>query len=170
MKHLIKFQLFPVGFKWLYLFSFVATVTIAACFTMPDDEHFIKDLDENMLELKAYHENLGGYLMQNDLEIAEWLVNSMDSVLNIMARHFDNHRKLQKPFSYYYKNRLKPNMDKLKEAIKNGEKSKAIEVYTVLTGKCNGCHTDHDAGKEVLNWAKKYAHIYLKSTVASSVS
>jgi hypothetical protein len=154
MKQLIKSEFLPFGFKRIFIISLITTVTIAACFSKSDKEHHMKDLDENMIDLRIYHENLGGSLKQNDLDIAEWLANGMDSVLDVMARHFDNNRKLQRPFDYYYKNRLKPNMARLKEEIKNGDINKAIEVYTVLTNKCNGCHTDHDAGKEVLNWAK----------------
>lgn len=40
-------------------------------------------------------------------------------------------------------------MDKLKKAIEKGEAMGAINAYSVLTNKCKGCHTDHDAGKEV---------------------
>jgi hypothetical protein len=51
-------------------------------------------------------------------------------------------------------NRLKPAMTRLKHAIKDGNSGDAIKAYTILTNKCNGCHTDHDIEKEVLNWAK----------------
>ena len=154
MKRLIKSGFLRVVNKRVCIFCLITTVTIAACFSVSDEKQHIKDLNDNMIDLRIYHENLGGSLKQNDLEIAEWLANGMDSILNVMAIHFENHRKLHNPFAYYYKNKLNPSMSKLRQAIKNRDTKNAIEAYTVLTEKCNGCHIDHDSGKEVLNLAK----------------
>jgi hypothetical protein len=132
--------------------SLLATFT--SCYFTVDDKHYIKDLNDNMIDLRAYHENLGDALKQNDMDIADWLATGMDSVLNLMGQTFKEHRRLKKPFSYYYENRLKPYMADLKMAVKKGDNSTAIKSYSALTRKCNSCHIDHDMDKEVFNWAQ----------------
>jgi hypothetical protein len=112
----------------------------------------IKDLDENMIDLRMYHENLGDAIVKKDLDEAIWLETGMDSVLNIVAVRFDEHRKLEKPFRESYKRDLKPSIDQLHRALQNMSWDEARTAYTLLTNKCNGCHRDQDVDKEVQNW------------------
>lgn len=128
--------------------------SFASCYFTVDDTHHIKDLNDNMIDLRAYHENLGDALKQNDMDIAGWLATGMDSVLNLMRQTFKEHRKLLKPFDYYYKNRLQPYMADMKKAIRKGDSGAAAKSYSALTRKCNSCHDDHDINKEVINWAQ----------------
>ena len=62
----------------------------------------IKDLDENMLDIKMYHELLGDELRAGDLADANWFLTGMDSVLRIVSDKYDSHRKLNKPFKDSY--------------------------------------------------------------------
>ncbi len=114
----------------------------------------IKDLDENMIDIRVYHENLGGDISAGDIEGAKWLLNGMDSVLIVVADKFTTHRKLDKPFIYYYNKDLKKPIEQLKSALDNKDIPGARSAYTLLTNRCNGCHDDHDIYKEVQNWLK----------------
>jgi hypothetical protein len=69
-------------------------------------------------------------------------------------RKFTEHRKLDKPFSYFYDKDMKAPIGKLKSALDNKDLPAARSAYTLLTNRCNGCHDDHDIYKEVKNWVK----------------
>jgi hypothetical protein len=114
----------------------------------------IKDLDENMIDIRVYHENLGGDIKAGDIDGAKWLLTGMDSILLVISAKFTEHRKLDKPFSYFYDKDMKGPIVKLKSALDNKDLPAARSAYTLLTNKCNGCHDDHDIYKEVKNWAK----------------
>ncbi len=117
-----------------------------------DNVKNVKDLDENMIDLRMYHENLGDAILKQDQDDAVWLETGMDSVLKIVASKFDAHRKLDKPFRESYERDLKPNIIKLHSALEKSSWPDAREAYTLLTKKCNGCHQDRDVDKEVQNW------------------
>ena len=112
----------------------------------------IKDLDENMIDLRMYHENLGDAIVKQDQDIALWLETGMDSLLNVIADKFEAHRKLSKPFREDYEKNLEPTIDILHEALQRKSWPEARSAYTLLTKKCNNCHLDHEVDKEVQNW------------------
>lgn len=102
-----------------------------------------------MLDLRIYHENLGDALLSENFEYAMWFVNDMDSILRSMAKEFTTHRKLRKPFEYYYRQDLRSYLRDMKTEIKTSDWKSAVRSYSVLTRKCNGCHVDHEVDKEV---------------------
>lgn len=115
----------------------------------------IKDLDENMLDIKMYHELVGDELRAGDLADADWFLTGMDSVLQIVSVKYDSHRKLDKPFRESYESRLKPFIKELSANIDKGDLPAAKNAYVVLTKKCNSCHLDNDIDKVVQNWLKR---------------
>ena len=122
---------------------------LSACFSLDKKVKNMKDFDENMLDLRIYHENLGDALLSKNKEYAEWFVNDMDSILMSMSEEFISHRKIKGPFKDHYRKRLAPYLRDLKEEIEDGKWPKAIKTYSILTIKCNDCHIDHDIEKEV---------------------
>lgn len=113
----------------------------------------MKDLDENMLDMMVYHDNLGLYLRKKDADYALWLLNGMDSSLQVIAKKFTTHRKLTDTFESAYKKKLKPPIKGIRQALQKNDFTKAIEQYRLLTKKCNNCHEDNDVNKEVLDWS-----------------
>lgn len=115
----------------------------------------IKDLDENMIDLRMYHENLGDAMVRRDQDIAVWLFNGMDSLLLVVADKFDTHRKLDKPFRDAYVKDLEPTIRDLGSALHTRDWTTAAQAYTMLTKKCNNCHIDRDVDKHVQNWLER---------------
>jgi hypothetical protein len=111
-----------------------------------------KDLDENMMDMKVYHDNLGDYLRLGDADYSLWLLNGMDSSLQVIAEKFATHRKLDRPFRKYYDKLLKPQITNIRSALEQKDFTVAIQQYRHLTKNCNGCHIDHDVDKEVLDY------------------
>lgn len=111
--------------------------------------HDVKDLDEHMMDLRVYQENLGDQIKAGHLQDAQWLLTGMDSILQIVSIKFDEHRKLSGPFSYFYKRRLRTPIRKIQEAIHKNDTALARKNYGILVKKCNGCHIDNDIDKEV---------------------
>lgn len=109
----------------------------------------IKDLDETMIDLKIYQENLGDEIKAGRLKDAEWLLEGMDSVLRTVSRSFDEHRKLSESFSYFYKGKLKEPVSLIRRGIRDQDTGKAMSGYRLLVRNCNGCHIDHDIDKTV---------------------
>jgi hypothetical protein len=145
-KRLITVSLLPLVFL----------LVTDSCDSLQDKSvHNIKDLDENMIDLRMYHENLGDAIVAHDLDNAEWLLGGLDSVLRVVAGKFDEHRKLDRPFSESYKRALKPSLDSMESALENSNWDGAGKAYTTLTRKCNGCHIDRDVDKHVQNWLER---------------
>jgi hypothetical protein len=115
----------------------------------------IKDLDDNMIDLRMFHENLGDALIRQDQDVALWLFNGMDSLLVVVADKFDTHRKLDKPFRHAYEKDLEPPIRELGAALHTRDWPAAAQAYTMLTKKCNGCHIDRDVDKVVQNWLER---------------
>lgn len=109
----------------------------------------IKDLDENMIDLKAYQENMGDELKAGRLSDADWLLEGMDSVLKKVSRKFREHRKLAEPFSYFYDSRMKKPVSLIRSGISNNDTAEAMKGYRLLIRNCNNCHIDHDIDKTV---------------------
>lgn len=130
----------------LWIMAAVTGLVIACREARP---HTIKDLDENMIDLKAYQENLGDELKAGRLADASWLLEGMDSVLLEVGRKFDSHRKLTEPFSYEYKRRMKEPVSLIRSGIGKTDSALAMKGYRMLVKNCNGCHMDHDIDKTV---------------------
>ena len=109
----------------------------------------MKDLNENMVDIRIYQENLGDFVRSGDLENGKWLLSGMDSILRVVASKFDEHRKLSRPFSYFYDQKLKTPISKLKKAFDTGDTAQARRQYRIMVNKCNSCHIDNDIEKEV---------------------
>ncbi|HEX4876156.1 MAG TPA: hypothetical protein VFV31_05750 [Chitinophagaceae bacterium] len=130
-----------------FVFSIGVLVALWSCGN--ERPHTIKDLDENMIDLKAYQENMGDELKAGKLKDAEWLLEGMDSVLLEVSRKFDEHRKLSEPFSYFYKDRMKKPIGMIRDAIAADDTAAAMKGYRLLVKNCNNCHIDHDIDKQV---------------------
>jgi hypothetical protein len=134
----------------------IFSCSLVTCSRLSNEEvKNIKDLDDNMIDLRMYHENLGDAIVQKDQDEALWLYAGMDSVLNIVADKFDAHRKLARPFRDSYERDLKPPIEQLGIALQESKWEASREAYTMLTRKCNGCHKDRDVDKEVQNWLER---------------
>lgn len=112
-----------------------------------------KDLDDNMLDIRMYHDNLGLYLRKQDADYAGWLLEGMDSTLKVIASKFTSHRKLSEPFANAYKNKLAPSIHHLRTALQQQDFAAAKQAYQRLTQKCNNCHIDNNVEKEVQDWS-----------------
>jgi hypothetical protein len=121
-----------------------------AAFTGCHHQTTMKDLDESMLDLRIYQENLGDMIKEGRLQDAEWLLEGTDSLLQVISNTFTKHRKLDKPFSYFYDIKLKKPLEGIREAINKNDTAMAIKQYRVLVNRCNSCHIDHDIDKEII--------------------
>lgn len=108
-----------------------------------------KDLEQNMMDLKIYQENMGDEIKTKDLTDASWLLEGMDSILLVLNKKFKTHHKMTNPFSYYYKRRMKEPITGIRTAIKQNDTAKALQSYRLLVRNCNKCHEDHEIDKEV---------------------
>ena len=84
-----------------------------------------KDLEQNMMDLKIYQENMGDEIRTKDLTDASWFLEGMDSILLILNKKFKTHHKMTDPFSYYYKRRMKEPINGIRTAIKQNDTAKA---------------------------------------------
>ena len=110
-----------------------------------------KDLDQNMLDMMMYHDNLGIHLRQGEADYSSWLLEGMDSSLQVIATKFDEHRKLTEPFQKTYEKKLEPPIKEIRQALSENNIPKAIGAYRLLTENCNNCHIDHEVDKEVFD-------------------
>ena len=131
------------------LLSLSATIFVACNSCSNDRPHTIKDLDENMLDLKIYQENMGDELKAGRLQDAVWLLEGMDSIMLEVSRKFDEHRKLKESFSYYYKDRMKEPVKLIRSGIRKNDTATAMKGYRLLVKNCNSCHIDLDIDKQV---------------------
>jgi hypothetical protein len=115
----------------------------------------IKDLDENMIDIRVYHELMGDELRKGNIADAQWFFTGMDSILQIVSVKYDRHRKLDEPFAVSYEKNLKPAIDDLESSLRQSNLEASRNAYTVLTKKCNKCHLDNDIDKVVQNWLKR---------------
>lgn len=135
---------------------FLAVLFFAKCTGTVSDNK--KDLDENMLDMMVYHDNLGMYLREKNLDYSVWLLEGMDSSLQVIATKFTEHRKLSAPFEKYYQRKLAPPIESIRKALKLQDFPSAIIGYRKLTKNCNGCHIDNDVDKEVVDWSDDAIH------------
>lgn len=108
-----------------------------------------KDLEQNMMDLKLYQENMGDLIKAGRLQDASWLLEGTDSVLQVVAQKFTGHHKLDRPFSHFYKKDMKAPLSGIRKAIEDNDTAAARKSYRVLVKNCNGCHIDHEIDKEV---------------------
>lgn len=131
-------------------FLIIPVLLLICNYSCNDDRPYtIKDLDENMLDLKIYQENMGDELQAGRLKDAVWLLDGMDSILHEVSRKFDEHRKLKEPFSYYYKDRMKKPIQLIRTGIGDEDTAIAMKGYRLLVRNCNSCHIDLDIDKTV---------------------
>ncbi len=129
--------------------SLAAMILITCCGCNDDRPYTIKDLDENMLDLKIYQENMGDELKAGRLQDAIWLLEGMDSIMLEVSRKFDEHRKLKETFSYYYNDRMKKPVQLIRTGINDNDTAVAMKGYRLLVKNCNNCHIDLDIDKQV---------------------
>ena len=110
-----------------------------------------KDLDQNMQDMMMYHDNLGIQLRNGETDEASWLLEGMDSSLQVIAATFEQHRKLTDPFEKTKKKKLQPSIQDIRKSLAENNFSNAIKAYRILTKNCNGCHAEHDVDEEVLD-------------------
>lgn len=111
----------------------------------------MKDLDHNMLDMMMYHDNLGTHLRKAETDYSSWLLEGMDSSLQVIAAKFVEHRKLTESFKKTYKKKLQPAIKEIRKSLEENDLPAAIKAYRILTKNCNGCHIDHDIDNEVLD-------------------
>ena len=109
----------------------------------------MKDLEQNMMDLKLYQENLGDNVRAGKLKDGEWLLDGLDSILNTVAITITEHHKLRAPFSYYKKLRLNKPIESLHKAFDKNDTAAARIQYMIMVDQCNNCHIDLDIDKEV---------------------
>ncbi len=114
-----------------------------------DREMNKKDLEQNMMDLRIYQENLGDQIKAKNLGEASWLLEGTDSILLILNKQFKEHHRLAAPFSYYYKKELQQPISGIREAIRDNDTAKALRNYRILIDNCNDCHIDNEIDKEV---------------------
>ena len=129
--------------------AFIFTVIIFSTSCSHNSETTMKDLDQTMMDLRIYQENLGDMIKAGQLQDAAWLLDGTDSLLKVMSNTFTEHRKLKEPFSQYYKRKLRTPLNEINKAIRKNDTAAAIKQYRILVRRCNSCHTDHDIDKEV---------------------
>lgn len=130
-----------------YSWLFFVLVFLHSCSEEEVQNH--KDLEQNMMDLKIYQENLGDQIKAKNLADASWFLEGMDSILLVLNQKFKMHHKMTSPFSYYYKRRMKEPISDIRNAIEKNDTAKALQGYRILIKNCNNCHADHDVDKEV---------------------
>lgn len=125
---------------------FVCIALLAGC---ENKQQTHKDLDENMIDLRIYQENMGDEIKAGKLENAEWLLEGMDSILHVVSNTFATHRKLEKPFAEYYKIKLEKPIEGIRLAIQKKDTAMGVEQYRIMVRRCNSCHKDLDIDKTV---------------------
>jgi hypothetical protein len=109
----------------------------------------LKDLGEIMIDLKAYHLNIGDYLVRGKLHETEWLIDGMDSTLHLAIAKYAEHPKLSGSFESFYKELLEKPILEVKANVKANNKDAAIQSFVLLTDNCNSCHKKHEVRKRV---------------------
>ena len=110
-----------------------------------------KDLRQNMGDMGMYHDNLGTQLRKGDSDNASWLLEGMDSSLQVIAATFDKNRKLTEPFEVTYQKKLQPAIKDMRKSLEENDFPNAIKGYRLLTNNCNSCHKEHNIDEEVLD-------------------
>ena len=105
-----------------------------------------------MGDMGMYHDNLGTALHKENLDNSIWLMEGLDSSLQMIAAAFDQHRKLNVPFTESYQKKLQPPIKDIRVALKENNFSKAVKGYRLLTNSCNSCHKDLDIDEEILDY------------------
>jgi len=139
----------------LVFLSFLLLVFITCTLKEAPAVKNIKDLDENMIDLRMYHELMGDELRAGNINDAHWFLTGLDSVLQIVSAKFDEHRKLDEPFRKSYERKLKPAIETLEDEMEKNDLTASKNAYILLTQKCNGCHKDNDIDKVVQNWLNR---------------
>lgn len=128
----------------------VFAALLQGCFSSDSrDVVNMKDMNDNMMDMKIYQENLGDEIRKGNMDYAEWLATGLDSIMLVVSDKFTEHRKLKRSFYYHYKRLLAEPMKNIRSAIRQADTATAMRNYNLLVRKCNGCHIDHDIKKVV---------------------
>ena len=130
-------------YRWLFL----VLLFIPGC--SEEEVQNNKDLEQNMMDIRIYQENLGDQIKGKNLFEASWFLERMDSILLILNKRFKTHHKMTEPFSYFYRRRMKEPINDIRTALEKNDTAKALQNYRILVRNCNKCHEDHDIDKEV---------------------
>jgi len=110
----------------------------------PVSGYIKKDLSEQMDALQVYQGSIGEEIKKGKPGDALWLVEGMDSVMQMIMERQNEHKNLKKPFSDYYESKMERPIGLLKMAIKDLDTSAAHRAYRILVRNCNSCHNEHD--------------------------
>lgn len=130
-------------------FSFIIFIFLIFAGCQTEQTVTIKDLDETMIDLRAYQENMGDEIKAGRMKDAGWLIDGMDSVFSEIKRKFKEHRKLDQPFSHYYKIKMQKPIRMIKEAVRKEDTALGMKGYRLLIKNCNNCHDDNNIDKTV---------------------
>lgn len=130
---------------WILL----GVVFLAGCGAGAERVDHYKDLNQNMMDLRIYQENLGDHIKQKKLDDASWLLEGMDSIMLILNDRFPEHRRLDTSFAWYYKREMQAPVRGIRQAIRDKDTAKALRHYRILVDNCNDCHIDNEVEKEV---------------------
>ena len=131
--------------------SFLIVLLLTQCNSNSNSKDNRKDLRQNMGDMAMYHDNLGTQLRKGDRDNASWLLEGLDSSLQVIAATFDKHRKLSEPFEKSYRDKLQPPIEDIRKSLKENNFSNAIKGYRILTNNCNSCHKDLDIDEEIFD-------------------
>jgi hypothetical protein len=82
-------------YRWLFL----VLLFIPGC--SEEDVQNNKDLEQNMMDIRIYQENLGDQIKGKNLFEASWFLEGMDNILLVVSKIFKTHHKMASPFSCY---------------------------------------------------------------------
>ncbi|HEY1111945.1 MAG TPA: hypothetical protein VGE66_00230 [Chitinophagaceae bacterium] len=126
-----------------------AVLFLAGCGAGAESVDHLKDLNQSMMDLRIYQENLGDHIKSKKLDDASWLLEGMDSIMLLLADRFPEHRRLDTSFAYYYKREMQEPVRGIRQAIRDKDTARALRHYRVLVDNCNDCHIDNEVEKEV---------------------
>ncbi len=108
-----------------------------------------KDLGQSMMDMRIYQENLGDEIRAGNLENGRWLLEGIDSTIDIVAQTVKEHHRMKRPFSYYKEKWLDEPLSNLKHSFDNNDTANARKHYVILIDRCNKCHIDLEVEKHV---------------------
>ncbi len=131
--------------KVIVLLACIAVV-ITACESLSGRQqgYLHKDLSEQMDALQVYQGAIGEEIKRGTPENALWLVEGLDSVLQLITERLNTHHSLQKPFDAYYESKMQEPVTRLQNSIAQKDTAAAHSAYRLLVRKCNSCHNEHD--------------------------
>lgn len=125
----------------------VLLVLLAGC--RAEQVKNMKDLEQSMMDMKIYQENLGEHIHSGKLTDGYWLLEGLDSTLRTVAATIDSHHRMERPFIYYKEKWLDKPLDDLHTSFKNNDTAAAGRHYRLLVDRCNKCHLHLEIDEQV---------------------